>query len=145
LTQPVDLAPTLADVFEAPLPSAQGHSLVPLMQGDAERVRAYACACHRLAKQAEWCLRTRDWAFLLPAPDEEAAPPRAPQLYVKPDDRWEVNNVVQHQPALVECLERTLRAFVKATRQPGPLQVPPLEELETTQSVSTQTSEEERP
>jgi arylsulfatase A-like enzyme len=143
LTQPVDLAPTLADVFEAPLPSAQGQSLVPLVQGDVEQVRDYACAGHRLAKQAEWCLRTREWTFLLPAPDEQADTPRAAQLYVKPDDRWEVNNVVQHEPALVEGMERTLRAFVKATRQPGPLQVPPLEEPETTQSVPMQSSEED--
>jgi arylsulfatase A-like enzyme len=131
LTQPVDLAPTLADIFEAPLPSAHGHSLVPLLQGDAEQVRDYGVAGHRLGKQGEWCLRTREWAFLLPEADEEAQPPRAPQLYVKPDDRWEINNVVQHQPELVERMERTLRAFAAATRQPGPLQVPPLEEPQT--------------
>jgi arylsulfatase A-like enzyme len=131
LTQPVDLAPTLADVFETSLPSAQGHSLVPLMQGDAEQVRDYAVAGHRLGKYAEWYLRTREWAFLLPEADEEAQPPRTPQLYVKPDDRWEVNNVVQHQPELIERMERTLRAFVQATRQSGPLHVPPLEEPQT--------------
>jgi arylsulfatase A-like enzyme len=139
LTQSVDLAPTLADVFETTLPSAHGHSLVPLMQGDAEQVRDYAVAGHRLGNQGEWCLRAREWAFLLPEADEEAQPPRTPQLYVKPDDRWEVNNVAQHQPELVERMERTLRAFVQATRQPGPLQVPPLEEPQTVSKVEGET------
>ena len=40
----VDLAPTLADVFEAPLPDAQGVTLLPLIYADAEKVRDFACA-----------------------------------------------------------------------------------------------------
>jgi arylsulfatase A-like enzyme len=131
LTQPVDLAPTLADVYEASLPSAHGHSLVPLLQGEAEQVRDYACAGQRLGEKCEWSLRTREWAFLLPEADGAPAS-RGPQLYVKPDDRWEVNNVVQHHPELVERMERTLRAFVIATCQPGPLQVAPLLETDVT-------------
>ncbi len=41
-----------------------------------------------------------------------------PRLYVKPDDRYEVNNVVQHHLELGgRNVERTLRgAFIKATR-----------------------------
>jgi arylsulfatase A-like enzyme len=142
LTQPVDLAPTLADVFEVALPSAHGYSLVPLLQGDAEQVRDYACAGHRLGAEAEWCLRTLEWSFLLPARRADAADARAPQLYVKPDDRCEVNNVVQHQPELAERLEKTLRAFVTATCQPGPLRAPPLEESETVETGAKPTSAE---
>jgi arylsulfatase A-like enzyme len=141
LTQPVDLAPTLADVFEVALPSAHGHSLVPLIQGDTEKVRDYACAGHRLGEQAEYCLRTLEWAFLMPVAQEEMPQTRGPQLYVKPDDRWEVNNVVQHEPELVERLERTLRAFVTATCQSEPLQVPPLGEPAAKKLVSTDEGE----
>ncbi len=140
LTQPVDLAPTLADVFEVHLPSAHGHSLVPLLQGDAAQVRDYAVAGQRMAVEGEWCLRTIDWSFLLPEAADES--PRGPQLYVQPDDRGEVNNVVQHRPELAERLEQTVRAFVTATRQPGPLQPPPLEEPQIVAPVST---EEARP
>jgi hypothetical protein len=56
-----------------------------------------------------------------PAPGD---PPRPAQLYVKPDDRWEVNNVLQHHLELSEHLEQTLRGFVEATTRPGPLQLP---------------------
>jgi arylsulfatase A-like enzyme len=125
LTQPVDLAPTLADVFEVALSPVHGHSLVPLMQGDEEQVREYACGGQRLGEQAEFCLRSVEWALLLPVPQQEADQ-RGPQLYVKPDDRCEVNNVLQHEPELVERLERTLRAFVTAACQPGQLQIPSL-------------------
>ncbi len=141
LTQPVDLAPTLADVFEVELPSAHGYSLVPLLQGDAEQVRDYAVAGNRLGNEAEWCLRTLDRSLLLPAPRAGAADARSTQLYVKPDDRGEVNNVVQHEPELIERLEKTLRAFVTASCQPGALAVPPLEEPESAESVATTTSE----
>jgi hypothetical protein len=48
------------------------------------------------------------------------------ELYVKPDDRWEVNNVRQHHLELAERLEQTLRGFVEATRHPGPLRPPEL-------------------
>src|SRR5262249_25898732 len=44
LTQAVDLAPTLAELFGAPMRSAQGHSLLPLARGQVEHVREYACA-----------------------------------------------------------------------------------------------------
>jgi arylsulfatase A-like enzyme len=129
LTQPVDLAATLADVFEVPLPDAHGHSLVSLMQGDAEVLRPYACAGNRVGTVGEWCLRTLEWSFLMPALlQDQSATPRSPQLYIKPDDRWEVNNIAQHEPELVDRLERALRAFVAAAGERRPLVVPALDE-----------------
>jgi hypothetical protein len=53
-------------------------------------------------------------------------PPRPPQLYVKPDDRWEINDLRQHHLELSEGFEQTLRAFVDATDRPGSLQMPEL-------------------
>ena len=58
----------------------------------------------------EWAFRTREWAFLLPVKVPASDSPRSPQLYVKPDDRHEVNNVLQHNQELAEDLERKLRA-----------------------------------
>jgi hypothetical protein len=55
---------------------------------------------------------------------------RSPQLYVKPDDRWEVNNIRQHHLELAERLEQTLRGFVEATRQSGPWRPPQLRGVE---------------
>jgi arylsulfatase A-like enzyme len=126
LTQNVDVAPTLADLFGVPLPGAHGHSLMPLIRGEAEEVRAYACAGVAVEGGVEWCLRTPEWSLLLPLQPHPEDGGRGPQLYVKPDDRWEVNNVLQHHLDLADSLEQTLRTFVSATLRPGPLQAPPL-------------------
>ena len=123
LTQAADLAATLADVFEVDLP-AHGRTLLPLVYGEAEEIRPYVCSGVQSGDAVEWSLRTHEWAFLLPA---TAQPPR---LYVKPDDRWEVNDVLHHHAELAEGLERTLRGFVEATRRQGPLEPPPLPEME---------------
>jgi arylsulfatase A-like enzyme len=125
LTQAVDLAPTLANLFGVSLPSAHGHDLMPLARGEAAAARDYVCCGVRQGEEAEWCLRTADFVFLTPVRSgAEAA--RRPQLYVKPDDRWEVNDVVQHYPELVDRLRRTLEDYVRASRAPGPLVPPPL-------------------
>jgi arylsulfatase A-like enzyme len=104
LTQAVDLAATLADVFEVTLPDADGVTLLPLIYGDKEKVRDYACAW--LPNAA--CLRTAEWALVLPLLQGT----EKPQLFVKPDDRWEVNDVAQHHLELADELEKQLRTFV---------------------------------
>ena len=126
LTQPTDLLPTLLDAFGLPSAAAHGHSLWPLVRGEAESVRAYACSGLRLGGAVEWALRTPEWAYLLPVRPAPQDPPRPAQLYVKPDDRWEVNNVLQHHLELAESLEQTLRAFAEVTHRPGPLEAPGL-------------------
>ena len=137
LTQAVDLAPTLADWFQAALPDVHGRGLLPLARGEVESIRPYVCAGLQVGEAVEYALRTPEWAFLLPekpSADEEG---RASQLYVKPDDRWEVNNVLQHHLELAEQLERTLRDFVTATCQPGTLSFPPLPETEPVAQATT--------
>src|SRR5262249_50647825 len=123
-TQPVDLLPTLLDAFGMPAAAVHGHSLLPLARGQAEQVREYACVGLRRAGGVEWALRTPEWGFVLPVVQVPGDPPRLPQLYVKPDDRWEVNNVLQHHLELAECLEQTLHQFVTASGGPGPLHSP---------------------
>lgn len=122
LTSAVDLQPTLLDHFGLPAAEAQGHSLLPLLRGASGEVRPYACSGLRRAGRVEWSLRTQEWAYLLPLDDET----RRPQLYRKPEDRWEVNNLLQHHLDLAEHLERTLRGFVEAIPRPGPFTPPPL-------------------
>ena len=114
LTQAVDLAATLADWFQAPLANIHGRSLLPLARGEVESIRPFACAGLQVGDAIEYALRTPEWAFLLPHQPSAGDAERPPQLYVKPDDRWEVNNVLQHHLELAEQLERTLRDFVTA-------------------------------
>jgi arylsulfatase A-like enzyme len=127
LTQPVDLAPTLLDAFGLMPAPVHGHSLLPLARGTAEKVRDYACSGLRLGEAVEWALRSPQWAFVLPLRGEEG---RAPRLYAKPEDRWEVNDVAQHHPELTEHVTAVLRGFVEATRRPGPLRPPELRDVE---------------
>jgi arylsulfatase A-like enzyme len=132
LTQPADLFPTLLETFGVPVPeAAQGRSLWPLLSGKTEQVRAYACAGRRVADAVEWALRAPEWGFILPVSSAAEDRSNTPQLYVKPDDRWEVNNVVQHHLDLAEHLEQTLHGFVQASRRPGPLHAPELRDLAT--------------
>jgi arylsulfatase A-like enzyme len=125
-TQPVDLPPTLLDTLGLPSPIQHGQSLVPFCRGEPVTPRSYTCSGWRVGTAVEWSLRTPHWKVILPLSTDPSDPPRPVQLYVKPDDRWEVNNVVQHHLELAERLEQTLRAFVEATRQPGPLLMPRL-------------------
>jgi arylsulfatase A-like enzyme len=130
LTQPVDLMPTLLDAFGLPPAPGHGHSLLPLARGTAEKVRNYACSGLRVGEAVEWALRSPEWAFLLPLAAEDGAAPRPAQLFVKPDDRWELNDVSQHHQEMAEHMGSVLRGFVDATRRPGPLQVPELRDVE---------------
>jgi arylsulfatase A-like enzyme len=119
LTQSVDLAPTLAELFGVSLGEVHGHSLLPLLGLEERSLREYACMGLRVGEQAELAVRTPDRALRLPEGGE-------PTLYVKPDDRCEVNDVAQHRQEYVEALAQTLRSFVAATSAPGPLVPPPL-------------------
>ncbi|MGH7223010.1 MAG: sulfatase-like hydrolase/transferase [Gemmataceae bacterium] len=137
LTQAVDLAPTLADWFQTTLPDAHGHTLLPLARGEVESLRPYACAGLQVGEAIEFALRTPEWAYLLPMKPSTDDAERLPRLYVKPDDRWEVNNVLQHHQEFAEQLERTLRDFVTATCRPEPLHFPALPETETVAQATT--------
>jgi arylsulfatase A-like enzyme len=117
LTQPLDVAATVLDSFGM-TPPGHGHSLWPLIRGEANEVRPYACSAAPCGNGMEWALRTRDWALLLPAENGAGQPVAQAQLYVKPDDRWEVNDVRQRHLELAEELEARLRAFASSTDFP---------------------------
>jgi arylsulfatase A-like enzyme len=122
LTQAVDLAPTLATLFGATFPDAHGHDLAPLIRGDAETVRPYAVSWTVAGDKLGRALRTPEWSLLLPAAEGESVS----RLHVRPDDRWEVNDVRQHHLELVEGLERTLRNFEECAGGPGLFAIPQL-------------------
>jgi arylsulfatase A-like enzyme len=111
LTQPVDLPATLAAALELPAVTTYGFNLLPLVGGDIKQIRPYAFSGMAVGDSVEWSVRTLEWAYLLPLTTPCDDPPRHPQLFVKPDDRWEVNDVRQHYLELSEDLERELRSF----------------------------------
>lgn len=101
LTQPDDLWRHVANVLESPLAS--------LMSGSMETIRPHAISSWRMGPRSEHAIRTDDWALLLPGDRDADDPPRERQLYLKPDDRWEVNDLAQQEAERAEDLERLLR------------------------------------
>jgi arylsulfatase A-like enzyme len=112
LVQTVDLLPTiLAALGLPPVETVQGHDLLPLIRGERTKVRDYAC----LGMDAtEYAIRTHLWHLVVPVDPDPDDPPRSPELYRKPEDRWDQNDVAVEHPEVAEHLELTLRRFVEA-------------------------------
>jgi arylsulfatase A-like enzyme len=131
LTQPIDLLPTLLELFGvAPPAGIHGHSLAPMLRGGDMPMRDYACVGLQIGLAVEWALRTPHWSYLLPLQGEIEDAARPAQLYAKPEDRWEVNDVRQHHLELSEHFDQVLRDFVAASQQPGTLAPPKLRDIE---------------
>jgi arylsulfatase A-like enzyme len=127
LTQSMDLLPTLLDAFGVPVPAdAHGRSLLPLARSGAEPGRPYLCLGLAADAGREWAIRTPEWYFCWrDVAGEEPAPEG--QLFRKPDDRWEVNDLRQQHLEWADHLKETARRYVEAARQPGPLAAPALD------------------
>jgi len=125
--QPPDMMPTVLDLLGVP-PTLQlhykgpirltfpqdrtlrttevtlhGQSLMPLVRGEAERIRDFTVTAHH---GAEWTLRTDEWTYMLPLRGD-----RQPQLYNRAADPAEQANVVAEHRGVADTLELTLRRF----------------------------------
>jgi arylsulfatase A-like enzyme len=113
LVQTVDLLPTILAAFvvrpgdDQPL---HGHDLLPLIKGEHTKVRDYACMGMDVE---EFAIRTHLWHLILPLVDDPDEP-RSTELYRKPEDRWDQNNVIEQHPEVADQLELALRRFVEA-------------------------------
>jgi arylsulfatase A-like enzyme len=110
MTQPQDVASTLAELLGISLSQVHaGMSLLPFARGAATSAREFAITTLDLGMAAERSIRTAEWAFLLPGklPEGET---REPQLYSKPDDRWEVNDQRPRNVERADEIEERLRA-----------------------------------
>lgn len=119
LVQPVDLAPTVLEFLGVRPPEdfePHGKSLLPLIRGEMTKIRDYACLGMDLEELA---IRTHLWHYLLPLEVDEDEP-REPELYRKPEDRFDQNNVIDAHTEVGEHLELTLRRFVDALRKGVP-------------------------
>jgi len=111
LVQTVDLYPTILGALGVPPDDqAHGHDLLPLIRGEQTKVRDYACMGMDVE---EFAIRTQLWHLVLPIETDPDDPPRLPELYRKPEDRWDQNNVVDRYPEVAEHLELTLRRFAE--------------------------------
>ena len=112
LVQTVDLLPTILSALGLPPNErAHGHALLPLLRGEDTKVRDFACMGMDVE---EFAIRTHLWHLILPIEPDPDDPPRGIELYRKPEDRWDQNNVAAQHPEVAEHLELTLRRFVEA-------------------------------
>ncbi|MBV8678187.1 MAG: sulfatase [Planctomycetaceae bacterium] len=127
LVQTVDLLPTiLAAVGLPPAEQAHGHDLLPLIRGEQTKVRDYACLGMDVE---EFAIRTHLWHLIVPVEPDPDVPPRSPELYRKPEDRWDQNDVADQYPEVAEHLELTLRRFVEAVGRDALDTLPPLRDI----------------
>ena len=91
LTQPPDLPIVLLELFNLAKQEAVP-SVLSLARGEIASIRGAAISTLELGPATECAIRTDEWAFLLPlrVPEGET---REAQLFQKPDDRWEVNDL----------------------------------------------------
>jgi arylsulfatase A-like enzyme len=119
LTQSVDLYATILDALGLADTSTEGRSLLPPARGEKAPEREFVISSLRLGEAEEWALRTREWAYLLPVRVPPGDATRRPQLYAKPEDPWEVNDVRDRHLELAEVLEQRLRSRIEAIAQGG--------------------------
>ena len=136
LVQPADLCLTLLDYWKLPADVARGgKSLWPIVREEVSAVRDRVCIERELAGEGtvERAIRTSLWLLRWQAtcgPAEAVAytqePAAAPELFVKPDDRWEVNDVADRCADLIEPLKRAFDDHAQYVR--GQLaDLPPLD------------------
>ena len=116
LVEPSDLPGTLLDWLEldrGKLP-AGAVSLLPIVRGQRESIRD----CVYMASDGERAIRTPAW--LLRQPENGPA-----ELYAKPSDRWEVNEVAKLCDDVVAGLKR---AVVELEQAAEVRELPPLDE-----------------
>ncbi|WP_435016609.1 sulfatase family protein [Tundrisphaera sp. TA3] len=127
LVQTVDLLPTVLSALGLPPDEkAHGRDLLPLIRGEVARVRDYACLGMDVE---EFAIRTPHWHLIVPIEVDPDDPPRPPELYRKPEDRWDQNDVSAENPEVAEHLELTLRRFADAVGRDAIDEVPPLRDI----------------
>jgi arylsulfatase A-like enzyme len=109
----LDLLPTLLEWLGSHVegdPSRfDGTSILPLVGAARPPWRdalvAASDAGHRAIRTADWCLR------------QDAAAGEPGELYVRPDDRWEFNDVAKLCPEETESLARAMDDFFRGMTQ----------------------------
>jgi arylsulfatase A-like enzyme len=102
LAEPADLQATLATWFGVAHDAVDAFDLLAPGAG-ADLSRPYAVAANAAGEQA---IRTRQWLLrrMPPTNDQRAGGGELIELYAKPDDRWEANEVADRCSEVVEGL-----------------------------------------
>lgn len=125
LVQPGDLAGALLDMAGLERENASpSHSLLSVIRDDVASLRESICVVGEGGEQA---FRTPAWYLRLPRP-QTADTEAAPELYAKPDDRWEMNDVAARCPEIVAAMQAAQDAAAQALAAQPAAEVPKLDE-----------------
>ncbi len=128
LVQTVDLLPTVLAALGLPEDErVHGFDLLPLIRGERSKVRDYA---YLGMDVEEFAIRTEHWHLTMPVEVDPDDVPRGIELYRKPEDRWDQNNVAEANPEIVDQLELGLRRFVAALARDAIADLPPLRDVD---------------
>jgi hypothetical protein len=127
LVQPADLHATLAEWCGLPgaerLFAGGGRSVLPLVDGTGETIHDRACT---LISADQWSIATPAWYLLQmgggPEEGEGVDDNARSELYVKPDDRFEVNEVADRCP---DCVIQLREAFTQLQQSCESVDTPP--------------------
>jgi arylsulfatase A-like enzyme len=128
LVQSGDLTPTLLDALGIAVPDLGfGRSLMPLVRGEIVWPRQ---AIALVGDNGEQALRTPAWYLRLPGTrSEDGEQPPSAELYAKPDDRWEVNDVAARCPDIVAAMQAAHADLVRRLASSEGRDLPPLDEV----------------
>lgn len=116
LTQHADLLATLADAFNISLEQkVPAQSLLTVPQASTGRLREYAITLVNQTDGTAWeaSMRTLDWNLLVPLHPHNSCPL---QLYRKPEDRWDMTDVLSQHADVADHLELSLRRALAWTQ-----------------------------
>ncbi len=123
LWQPYHLHATLVDWFGCNQRPSPGPSVCSL----ARAQRDWLAKCAGTVGTRERALRTPAWFLRVPSTNSSdkanaqdqhrtaSSDPTTWELFVKPDDRWDVNNVADRCPGILEKMSNLLSVFQQAT------------------------------
>jgi len=107
----VDYLPTVLDAAGAPQPSRlQGHSLLPLLRGEAARAQQPSFGRDKLDRQC-FTLRLGQWTLI------HHRDTGGSELYDRLDDPGEQTDVADREPEQVESMRATLLGIVRSNRR----------------------------
>jgi len=121
LVQPSDLWATLLDLWGVSVedPPFAAHNLMPLVRevaaGARDRLGIAGIGSERAIATPVWYLRM--------------PPSGSDELYVRPDDRWQVNDVTDRCSEVAEKLREAFVYFSQAVQSGQSSQLPPLDEV----------------
>ena len=107
LVQASDLMPTVLDAIELPAshrPAMHGASLLPLLRGEIDKVSDYAYSGFH---GQSWAIQDHEWRYQVFLDRS-----RPPELFHRPSDPQDQDNVARQHPEMARRLDLELRRWV---------------------------------